>query len=118
MAPVEKDPQKGLNGAVAAVLRGERAALGMKIADLAEAADIPEVSVQRYLAGKRPIDMAILHALSEALGVEPDEVTTSAKGRLTRIDVIWPDQSSNGIAIAATDEGIEPHDDDNPDEPI
>ncbi len=56
---------------LAAELRGERAATRMSIRALSEASGIPEVSLNRYLAGKRDIPGSALLSLGEALGVDP-----------------------------------------------
>jgi len=89
MNATEKDHSAGLNGAVAAVLRGERAATGMTLEQLAEASGIPLVSVQRFLAAKRAIDVQVLSALSDALGVSAIHVVKSAQERLARPDYAW-----------------------------
>lgn len=95
MTPIEKDHGAGLNGAVAAVLRGERAASGMTLEELADKTNIPVVSVQRYLAAKRPIDMAVLNEFAKALGLTSREIVVAAEARLNR---------SNGASEAARDE--------------
>lgn len=84
MTPLEKDHGAGLNGAVAAVLRGERAASGMTLEQVAAKAGIPVVTVQRLLAAKRAIDVAAIEALADALGTTPPDVVAAAKDRLAR----------------------------------
>lgn len=70
--------KEGLNGAVADVLRGLLSRERMTRGDLAERSGIPLVSVQRYLAAARPIDLEILEALSKALGTTPHDITLEA----------------------------------------
>jgi transcriptional regulator with XRE-family HTH domain len=84
MSPVEKDHAAGLNGAVAAVLRGERAAAGLTLEELADRSGVPVVSLRRFLAGERAINVAVLHSVTQALGVEPSEVLEAAQTRLER----------------------------------
>lgn len=83
MTPVEGDPARGLNAAIAAVLRAERAAKGERITqdELAEAAGVPLVSLRRYLNGKRHINLAHLEAICDALGVDPRDVMADAARR-------------------------------------
>lgn len=88
MSPVEKDHAAGLNGALAAAMRGERAAKGLSLDQVADRSGIPVVSVQRYMAGKRAIDVATLAALAEALELSPRELIEAAESRLARMDDI------------------------------
>lgn len=67
--------------AVAAELRAERAATRMSIRALSEASGIPEVSLNRYLAGKRDVTGSALLALGEALGVDPGVLLDRAARR-------------------------------------
>ena len=62
MAPVEKSHSDGLNGALAAILRAERAAQRLSIADLVAHMGISKSTVIRLLAGDRAIDVAHLAA--------------------------------------------------------
>lgn len=93
---------KGLNGAVAAELRAEKAAQNLTNQDLAERSGIPVVSVQRYLAPKRAIDVEVLEQLAEALGKTATEIVIAAEQRLgrslPRIDFIYaPDHYRTGV---------------------
>ncbi len=69
-------------------MRGERAAKGLSLEQVADRSGIPVVSVQRYIAGKRAIDVAILAALAEALELSPRELIEAAESRLSRMDEI------------------------------
>lgn len=71
----------GLNDATAAVLRGERAAAVMTIEELSERSGIPKVSVQRFLAGRRAINLDVLDALCGGLGLAPEQVIVQARLR-------------------------------------
>lgn len=68
----------GLNGAVAAALSGMLRESGMRQTDLAERSGIPAVSVQRYLDGKRPINVDLLQRLANALNATPMDVILRA----------------------------------------
>lgn len=85
MTPIERDPNKGLNGAVAAVLRAERAAASQRLTqdEIADKAEIPVVSLRRYLNGKRAIDMSVLSAICKAMGVDPQYVMAEANKRVS-----------------------------------
>lgn len=93
-----KDPASGMNAAVAAELRAEKAALGLTNQDLADRSGIPVVSVQRYLAPSRNIDIEILGALCDALGVSLTEIARAAEARLSR-----PTTEAERDAAAAVD---------------
>lgn len=75
---------QGLNGAVADVLRGMLREAGWRQADLADLSGIPVVSVQRYLAGKRPIDVEVLEGLAQAMGSTAVEVVQRAAELMAR----------------------------------
>ena len=82
MTPVEKDPSKGLNGAVVEVLRGERAAKRMTLEELAKKADMPYRTLFRYLSFERAVTMAVLEPVANALGVRPEWVMEQAAQRM------------------------------------
>lgn len=85
MVNLEKPHASGLNGAIAAQLRAERVALGLSNDDLAEQTGIPVVSIQRYLAGTRKIDIGTLEAIAAALGVTATQIVRDAEARLERL---------------------------------
>lgn len=74
----------GLNGAVAAVLRGERAMLQLTIAELAERSGLTDQSLRRYLATERAIDVEVLYAVAQGLGLTGAEVMARAQDRLAQ----------------------------------
>jgi transcriptional regulator with XRE-family HTH domain len=88
MTPVEPDPSAGLNGAVAGELRAAKARRQSSNEQIAERSAIPLVSVNRYMAGKRPINLAILAELAAALEVDPSDVVSSALTELSRGGVV------------------------------
>lgn len=83
MTPVEP-PESGLNAAVAAELRAERAAQDLTMQELATAAGVPFGSLRRYLAAERNIDVATLAALAAALGTTSADLVSAAEARVAR----------------------------------
>jgi len=83
MTPIE-GPDGGLNAAVAAELRAERAAQSLTVQQLSERADVPYASLRRYLAAERHIDVSTLDALAKALGTTPVDLVMAAAERLSR----------------------------------
>lgn len=81
---LRKAHAEGLNAAVAAELRAEKAAQNLTNQDIAVLSGIPIVSVQRYLAPKRAIDLVVLEQLSRAVGKTPTEIVAAAEQRLAR----------------------------------
>lgn len=73
---------EGLNGSIAAVLRDERLSAGLTIEQLAERSGVPVVTVQRLLAARRAITMAVFDDLCHGLGLSPDDVMITARKRL------------------------------------
>lgn len=84
MTPIERDPSQGLNAEVASVLRAERAAMRNRLTqdELAELADIPVVSLRRYLNAQRHIDVATLASICQAMEINPGDVIATAAARL------------------------------------
>lgn len=82
MTPIEPDPQAGLNGAVADELRAMKARRRSSNEQIAERSGIPLVSVNRYMAGKRPINLAVLSELAAALDADPAEIVSGALAEL------------------------------------
>lgn len=86
MTPVENDAGRGLNGAIAAVFRGELAASDLRQQDLADRSGIPLISVSRYLNAKRRMDLATVEALAAALEIDLIDVVKAAEQRLIRMN--------------------------------
>jgi transcriptional regulator with XRE-family HTH domain len=83
MTPIE-GPEAGLNAAVAAELRAERAAQNLTVQQLAEKSEVPYATLRRYLAAERHIDVATIAALAEALDTTAVELVMAATERLQR----------------------------------
>lgn len=85
MAPPVPGPLEGLNAAVAAQIRAEAAAAKLTDKALAKKADVNYASLRRWL-GKdignvRHIDVAVLGALADALGLSAAEIVRRAVER-------------------------------------
>lgn len=57
--------------AVAQQLRAEIAAAGHNVIDIANSAEIPRVSLDRWLKGKRPITIANLYRVCAVIPIDP-----------------------------------------------
>lgn len=75
------DHSTGLNGAVAAELRAELARQDLTQKDLARMSGVPAVSVQRYLAPSRAINVNALEKMARALGTSAMQVLAAAAAR-------------------------------------
>lgn len=84
MTPPLPRPDQGLNAAVAAELRAEKAAQGRTNEWLAEQSGLNKGSVRRYLAAERHIDVATLDAMATSLGSTPMMIVEAAQQRLAR----------------------------------
>jgi transcriptional regulator with XRE-family HTH domain len=80
-----RDGSLSLNDAVAEVLRAEAKARRKTLGDIEAHTHIPRVSVQRYLAGTRPIDLEKLDLLADALGLTAEETLAEARRRMERV---------------------------------
>lgn len=69
----------GLNSAVVRVLCSERAACGITLAVLSQRSRVPLVTVQRVMAGVRPLRLDTLEALCAGLQVSPAVVLARAE---------------------------------------
>lgn len=70
--------QSGLNGAVAAELRAQRARLGLTQEQVSARSGVPLVTVQRMFAAKRAIDVEVLDKLARAMESSAQAVMTAA----------------------------------------
>lgn len=82
MTPLETDPEKGLNGAVAGELRAIRARKRITYDALAARSEVNKRTIFRVLNGERAITTSVLEAICEALEVLPSEVLESAQQQL------------------------------------
>ena len=87
MTPIE-GPDEGLNAAVAAELRAERAAQNLTVQELATQSEVPYASLRRYLGAERDIHVSVLAALAEALGTTASELVAAAAVRMSRGGVV------------------------------
>ena len=76
-----------LNTAVARVLTEAQEAAGLSQVQLAERSGIERITMRRYLADERAIDMDRLYRLANALGLTPHEVMARAQTILAAEDV-------------------------------
>ena len=83
MTPVPR-PSEGLNAAVAAVLRAERAAQDLTQQELADKSGIPYATLRRYLKADRHIDVAVLAEICKALNIEVDDIVIRAANRMRK----------------------------------
>jgi len=74
--------REGLNAAMAAEFRAERAAQSMTVAGLVDASGIGKSQLLRILNEHREIDMHDLARLAHAFNLEPDELMRRAQDRL------------------------------------
>ena len=82
MSTINKDPRSGMNAAVAAELRAERAAQRMTIDTMAAASGYPKRSLLRWLNTERSIGVEPLFAMAGALGVPAAELVRRAEKRV------------------------------------
>lgn len=97
----------GLNGAVASVLRGEKAMAGISNHALADRSGVPYESVRRYLAAERAIDVDILDKLSGVFGLTAAEVMRRGQLRLLETAEAEPEPTRATVSDAEkVDEGV------------
>ncbi|PHP52566.1 helix-turn-helix domain-containing protein [Actinomyces ruminis] len=84
MATRDKDPSIGLNAAVAAELRAERAAQQLTVEALAGRSGIPKRTLLRLLNAERAISLDALQALADAFGLQMSALITRGEERLSR----------------------------------
>lgn len=85
MSTVEKDPDKGLNAALAATLKGELAASGMTFDQLAAATGISKRTLLRQLSTReRHLNIDHVAAIAATFNLTAAEVLAAAEARLER----------------------------------
>ena len=84
MAGMNINKNAQLGEAVAAVLRGERAAQRITFDELAVRSDLDKSTVLRMLNNQRDMKMAQFSALCGALGVSSVDVMAAAEARVKR----------------------------------
>ena len=70
--------------ALAAEVRGELAAQGMRLEELEGRAGVEHTSMWRYLSAKRAMPLDTLVAIAEGLGLSPSELLQRAEQRARR----------------------------------
>lgn len=108
MTPIEMDPGKGLNGAIAGQLRAERSRARVTFDELHERTDVSRRTLIRLLNGERQISMAALESICEALGLSPSDVIASAQRHLEQearavLRLAPHTMSDEGHMVAASD---------------
>lgn len=86
MSPFNKDPSTGMNAALAATLRAERAVKRMTINKLAGQSGIPKRTLMRLLNAERTITVEHLNSLADALQVPIATLIERAGWRLKTPD--------------------------------
>lgn len=107
MTPVEKDPAKGLNGALAAEMRAEISVQRRTNLEVSETAGVDRVSFQRYVNAKRPINTATAEAICNALGVDAGAMYARAVSRLSAAAPNLPRVADSNVDAQAEAEAQE-----------
>lgn len=81
MTPVERDHERGLNGALAAEIRAELAVREKTQTWLADEAGVDRLTLRRYLKAQRAMNTALVEAIAEALQLDPGELMARAVTR-------------------------------------
>lgn len=79
---MNKEPSKGLNGALSAQIRAERGAAGLTVVELAAAIGVSKSKMLAMLKPSIGIDIPELAALSDVFGIEPVELMKRAQARV------------------------------------
>lgn len=82
METSDKNPATGLNGALAAVLRGERAAKRLSLDQLAASSQVSRRTLIRLLNAERTMGLEQAAAIAAALGLRLPDALERAEERL------------------------------------
>ena len=82
METSDRNPASGLNGALAAVLRGERAAQRLSLDQLAASSQVSRRTLIRLLNAERTMGLEQAAAIAAALGLRLPDALERAEGRL------------------------------------
>lgn len=74
---------------------------GMTIEELAERSGVPKVSVQRFLIGRRAINMDVLQSLCTGLRIVPEDVVAQARERQRRANPELVERVLAGVRLVA-----------------
>ena len=83
MSTIDRNPSEGLNAAVAAELRRERAAQQVTIDTLVERTGLSRSTILNTLNAKRLLGVEAVAAIATALGVSVTAIFSRAETRLT-----------------------------------
>ena len=83
MSTIDRNPSEGLNAAVAAELRRERAAQQVTIDILVERTGLSRSTILNTLNAKRLLGVEAVAAIAQALGVSVTVIFSRAETRLT-----------------------------------
>ena len=83
MSTIDRNPSEGLNAAVAAELRRERAAQQVTIDTLVERTGLSRSTILNTLNAKRLLGVEAVAAIAMALGVSVTAIFSRAETRLT-----------------------------------
>lgn len=83
MSAIDRNPSEGLNAAVAAELRRERAAQQVTIDTIVEQTGLSRSTVLNTLNAKRLLGVEAVAAIAQALGVSVTTIFSRAETRLT-----------------------------------
>lgn len=83
MSTIDRNPSEGLNAAVAAELRRERAAQQVTIETLVERTGLSRSTVLNSLNAKRLLGVEAVAAIAQALGVSVTTIFARAEGRIS-----------------------------------
>lgn len=83
MSTIDRNPSEGLNAAVAAELRRERAAQQVTIDTLVERTGLSRSTILNTLNAKRLLGVEAVAAIAQALGVSVTAIFSRAETRLT-----------------------------------
>lgn len=81
MSPIERDHERGLNGALAAEIRAELAVQDKTTTWLAAEAGMDRLTLRRYLKAERAMNTALVEGLAQALQVDPGALMARAVAR-------------------------------------
>lgn len=103
MTPLERDHERGLNGALAAEIRAELAVQDKSQTWLAEATEIDRLTLRRYLKAQRALNTATIEVIAAALDVEPGELMLRAAERRNKYpDLYGPQATALTVYLGAT----------------
>lgn len=101
MSPVEKQHERGLNGALAAEIRAEMGVRQVSGHQLAADAGIDRLTLRRYLKAERAWTTANLEAVAHALGLDPGDLMIAAVRRRDANPSLYGPESGGAASLRA-----------------